>query len=153
VGSCLFRLAQIAAATGDQNTLRSLAAEAAALRKLLDRLPADHPHQSGIPLLEGWLALALGDSATAETALRQCIAVRAQVLGGDHRLTGYARTVLGGALLAQDRFDEAEAELLAGEKIVAAGYGPNHLMTKEARARLAELYERWGRSEQAVRWR
>jgi tetratricopeptide (TPR) repeat protein len=139
VGTCLFRLAQIAAADTDRDGLLLLRAEAERLRRASAALAADHPHRSGAALLSGYVALALGDAAAAEAPLRECVAIRLATLAEGHRLTAYAQTVLGGRLVMQGRADEARAVLPDAVARVRAGYGPGSLMTAEAESRLAAL--------------
>ncbi len=153
VGTCLLRLAQMGDATHDEGLLEELAREAGSLRRTAAALHPDHPHRSGAALLEGYVALARGDAAGAEPALRECVALRERLLGAEHRMTAYARTVLGASLVAQGRFDEAEPMLRASVPLVESFYGPHSFMTTEARSRLADLYAAMRQPEKAAAWR
>lgn len=64
-----------------------------------------------------------------------------------------ARSVLGSALLAQGRTDEAEPLLLAAPAVLADRTDAASKYTRQAIERVVELYERTGRPERASRWR
>ncbi len=152
-GTCLLRLSQIAIATDDRDALAGLGRDAERLEKLAAGLGADHPHRSGVLLLRGTIDLGLGAAAAAEQNLRECVTLRSRLLGEGHRMTAYARTVLGGALAALGRYDEAEPLLLASVPIVERQYGRATSMAAEARSRLVILYEATGRPDDADQWR
>jgi hypothetical protein len=61
--------------------------------------------------------------------------------------------VLGAALAAQGRFGEAEELLLAGFQALSEDRGEVSLYAREARDRVIELYERWGRPREAAAFR
>jgi len=61
-----------------------------------------------------------------------------------------ARSVLGESLTALGRYAEAEETLLATYALVRTGLGDEALMTVKVRERLIQLYEAWGRPEEAA---
>ena len=75
----------------------------------------------------------------------------------DNWLTFNARSLLGGALLGQKRYEEAEPLLLSGYKgliesedtIPPAG----KVRVKVALQRLVQLYEAWGKPSKAALWK
>ncbi len=87
---------------------------------------------------------------------RECLAIREQQLPDDWR-TFNARNLLGGSLLGQKKYAEAEPLLLSGyqgmkqreEKILAAG----RPRVPETLQRLVQLYEQTGRADQAAEWK
>jgi serine/threonine protein kinase/tetratricopeptide (TPR) repeat protein len=72
--------------------------------------------------------------------------------------THHARSLLGGALLGQKKYAEAEPSLIGGyeglkalgERIPAPTRG---LLTAELGERIVQLYEAWGQPEKAAEWR
>ncbi len=150
VGSCLYQQARIAAALRDEPTLRHLQVEAAILERANLKLPANHPHRSGLLLLTGFVEMNLGRPAAAETSLRECVRLRTEQLGSHNRITLYAQTVLGGCLALQGRFEEAETVLQEFVPQVEASYIPGSYMSAEARQRLVDLYTAWGKPELAA---
>lgn len=98
----------------------------------------------------------------AETVLRECIAVHERH-EPDMRTAYHTKGMLGAALLGQHKYDEAEPLLLAGYKglrevggdYVAQGYSayiPPDQRLIEASQRLVELYDAWGKPEEATKW-
>jgi hypothetical protein len=95
-------------------------------------------------------------SADAEPPLRQALAIRDKRQPGDWT-TFNTRSMLGGALLGQKKFADAERLLVQGyegmkrheEKIPPQG----KVRLAEALERLVQLYEATGREELAAAWR
>jgi serine/threonine protein kinase/tetratricopeptide (TPR) repeat protein len=113
------------------------------------------------PALAGDLA-ALGANlqqqdkwSEAERVLRECLAIRDKALPDD-RPRFNVMSLLGGALLGQGKFAEAEPLLLQGyqqmktrePKIPQDG----RRLTLEAAKRVVRLYEAWGKPDQAKGW-
>ena len=98
-----------------------------------------------------------GKFAQAEPLARECLALREIMIPDDWR-TFNARSLLGGCLLGQMKYAEAEPLLLSGyeglkqreDKILPAA---RELRLREALQRLAQLDEATGRPEQAAEWR
>ncbi len=94
--------------------------------------------------------------ADAEATLRDCLAIRQQQQP-DAWTTFNAQSMLGGALLGQKQYAEAEPLLLAGYaglKERAAKIPANEkLRLPEAADRLVELYAAWGKPAEAAKWR
>ena len=100
---------------------------------------------------------ASGDPAAAEPLLREAIGWYQETVGPRATDTANTRRMLGDCLTRQERFEEAEEELLAAHDILLApsmqsrGYRHPPPLTR-ARWGLAALYEAWGRPEEAARW-
>jgi tetratricopeptide (TPR) repeat protein len=120
-------------------------------------------YESGSPyhdhgaLAERTQALLLEEKfAEAEALAQECLALREKLIPDDWR-TSNARSLLGGALLGQKKYTEAEPLLLSGyegmtqrkEKIPAAG----KVRLKETLHRLVQLYDATGRADQAAEWK
>jgi hypothetical protein len=91
----------------------------------------------------------------AETILRECLAIREKAQPDDWS-TFNTRSQLGGILLGQGKFAEAEPLILAGYDGLGAratkipAQGKSRL--QEAAARVVNLYETWGRKDKANEW-
>ncbi|MCZ6654123.1 MAG: serine/threonine-protein kinase [Planctomycetota bacterium] len=90
--------------------------------------------------------------------LRQCLEIRLEILPGDHWLIFNTQSILGEALVGGGKYDEAEPLLLDGfagltnrEQEIPAQVREDRL--HEARERIVNLYESWGKVEQAAEWR
>jgi tetratricopeptide (TPR) repeat protein len=120
-------------------------------------------YQAGIPLHRDHAALARKVSALlvqgkfteAEPPARECLALREKLMPDDW-LTCNARSMLGGSLLGQKQYTEAEPLLVAAydgmklreDKIPANGKVRLH----ESLQRLVQLYEATGQTEKAAEW-
>jgi serine/threonine protein kinase len=92
----------------------------------------------------------------AESALRACLAVREKMTPQQWN-TFNTRSMLGGALLGQKKYGEAEPFVLdgyAGMKKQEKNIPPQgKVRLKEAGERLVDLYEAWGKKDEAAKWR
>src|SRR5205085_3919931 len=94
--------------------------------------------------------------AEAEPLLRECLAIRVQTQP-DVWSTFNTQSMLGGALLGQKKYAEAEPLLLAGyegmkqrEKTIPP---PGQIRIPEAIERLVQLYEATDNPDEAAKWR
>jgi eukaryotic-like serine/threonine-protein kinase len=104
----------------------------------------------------GLTLLQVRQPTEAEPLLRECLAIRESKAPDEWR-TFNAKSLLGGALLGQQKYAEAEPLLLQGYE------GMKQRETKipanakkrlaEAAERLATLYEAIGRADEARAWR
>jgi hypothetical protein len=103
----------------------------------------------------GRVLLAAGKSAEAEHVLRECL-VLGERLKADPAEMAIVQSLLGGALLAQQKFADAEPYLLQGyeELVPHEANLPAELRFRvtETLDRLARLYVLWGKKDQAARW-
>jgi hypothetical protein len=99
---------------------------------------------------------------TAEVVLRECLNIREKVVQRPHTMlpkwvVQYTRSMLGGALLGQKKFLEAELLLLdAAEKLLAEeGSVPTTRRgdIQQALDRVVMLYTAIGNAEKAAEWR
>ena len=90
----------------------------------------------------------------AEPLIRECIEIRDRVLEPDDRwLIDNARSILGSCLAGQERYEEAERILLDSyDKLRSSILVPADNQRK-ARERVIELYEKWGRTDEADKFR
>jgi len=63
------------------------------------------------------------------------------------------QSVYGHALARLGQFEVAQEHLLNSIEPIRESRGPDHYRTAQALYRLVDLYERWGKPEEARRWR
>lgn len=85
----------------------------------------------------------------AEGLLRESLALREQSLPPGHWLIANTRSLLGEALLTQDRLEEAEPLLLDSQAALATSPETTPQRLDEATQRVLLLYEKWGKPQQA----
>jgi eukaryotic-like serine/threonine-protein kinase len=113
-------------------------------------------HDDGLLAERARDLLVQGKFAEAEPVARECLALREKQVPDNWR-TFNARSMLGGSLLGQKKYAEAEPLLLAGyegmkqreDKIPVAG----KVRLKETMQRLVQLYETTNRPDQAAEWK
>ncbi len=99
-------------------------------------------------------ALARMDSLdAAERWLRESLAVRRANLPPGHFLLASSESILGDLLRMRKQYPRAESMLVAAERALVAARGERAPIVADARKRLVDLYDAWGRPEQAARWR
>ncbi len=104
----------------------------------------------------GWTLLRQQKAADAERVLRACVPMREQQDPDAWHTLNFAST-LGGALLAQKKFAEAEPLLLKGYEGLKAREAripvPDQFFLREASERLVQLYDATGQKDRAGEWR
>jgi tetratricopeptide (TPR) repeat protein len=88
--------------------------------------------------------------AEAEPILRECLQIRTAKIPNDP-LRYNAISMLGGSLLGQGRYDEAEPLLVEGYEKMAPSFAAERRL--QALERIVDLYESWGRHEDARTWK
>jgi hypothetical protein len=92
----------------------------------------------------------------AEPLLRSCLAIRRKAQADDWS-TFHAESMLGGSLLGQKRFAEAEPSILSGYEGMKKREERIPTQAKagltEAARRVIQLYESWGKPDEAAQWR
>jgi tetratricopeptide (TPR) repeat protein len=96
--------------------------------------------------------LSRGDTLAAEPYHRRRVDIYTETLGAGHAWTGFAQAVLATCLTAMQRFNEAERLLLGAYATLRETSGEQNSYTQDARARLARLYEAWGKPELAMQY-
>jgi hypothetical protein len=94
--------------------------------------------------------------AEAETILRECLTIREKAQP-DQWSTFTTRSMLGGSLLGQQKFADAEPLILAGYEGMKAREAkippPGRPRVAEGGERVIRLYEEWGKKDKAAEWR
>ncbi len=119
-------------------------------------LPKDSPQLASILAQTGMGLLVLDKRSDAEPFLRECLAIR-EKSQPDAWNTFNTKSQLGGALLGQKNYADAEPLLLAGyegmkerEKTLPP---LGKIRLPEALDRLVQLYEATGKKDEAAKWR
>jgi hypothetical protein len=118
--------------------------------------PNDSPQLAGSLAQHGRILLELKAYANAEPLLRECLAI-CEKTEPDVWTTFHSRSQLGGALLGQKKYGEAEPLIDSGyegmkarePKIPPAGQP----QFTEASERVVKLYEAWGKPDKVALWR
>jgi tetratricopeptide (TPR) repeat protein len=130
------------------------------LRDFLSRqrktTPPDSPALAATLAQLGLILLLQQDWSEAESALRECLKIR-EVKFPDDWSRFNTMSQLGGALLGQGRYAEAQPLIVRGYEGLKSREAkippPAKARLPEAAERVIELYEAWGQPEQATRWR
>jgi serine/threonine protein kinase/tetratricopeptide (TPR) repeat protein len=127
-----------------------------ALRKRREKLGPDHPNTlDSMSDLAGVYAL-MGQYEDSVSLLRECLVIREKTQPDDYA-TFNTKSLLGGSLLGQKKYAEAEPLLLSGyeglkqreEKIPPI----RKVCLREALDRVVQLYDAWGKKDKADEWR
>lgn len=90
----------------------------------------------------GEIAQLRGQFIVAEQLFRTALAGYQKQLQADHVLIAFAKSLLGGCLTEQDKFDEAEPLLLAGYQGIVASPSSRPQRITEALDRVIRLYQK-----------
>jgi eukaryotic-like serine/threonine-protein kinase len=119
-------------------------------------LPNDSPHLAHVLAQDGIILLQIKAYADSEPLLRECLAIHEKTQP-DLWNTFNTKSMLGGALLGQKKYAEAEPLLIAGyegmkqRESTMPPQAKVHLTT--ALERIVQLYEATDKPAEAARWR
>jgi tetratricopeptide (TPR) repeat protein len=106
----------------------------------------------------GWSLIQQGRWSEVGPVLHESLAIRERLLP-DHWTTFNTRSLLGGSLMGQKKYAEAEPLILSGyegmkarEAAISPPYN-KQLLLPEAAERVVKLYEAWGKMDKAAEWR
>jgi tetratricopeptide (TPR) repeat protein len=115
-----------------------------------------HPATTGALEALGEILLRQNRYAEAEPLLKEALANRTSK-SADQWEKYNCQSLLGASLEGQRRYGDAEPLLLSGFQGLsnreAAIPAPNRVVLEHARERIVQLYEAWGKPEQAADWR
>jgi len=89
----------------------------------------------------------------AENWLRESLALRRANYDSGHYLIASSESILGEHLALRKQFPQAETLLLRSERALVSARGEKAPIVADARKRIVELYDAWGKSDEAARWR
>jgi serine/threonine protein kinase len=120
------------------------------------KLGPDHPDTAAIMGNLADAYLKFGQPAKAASMLREELAIQEKTQP-DGWATFDTRSLLGGALLAQKEYADAEPLLLKGyqgmKEREARIPAPSRVRRIQALERLVRLYDEWGKKDEAAKWR
>lgn len=151
LATTLNTLAELLARRGEYDEAESLCAEALVIRR--KRLSGDHPRVAGSLAVMGRIHLGRNDAAGAELLFRESVAIYRKKLHEDHPKLAGARLEWGTCLVALGRYAEAEKEMLGGLRAMVDALGAGHPSARSALQDIVDLYEAWGKAEEASRFR
>ena len=129
----------------------------AEIRRAIDILrPAlgeGHPNLARSEAALGKILVESGRFVEGEEVLRSALAVQVATLPAGHRRIHLTNVYIAQALLGQQRFAEAEAPLLDAYRFYVESRGAESESARDAAETLVELYEGWGRPEEAMPYR
>ena len=88
----------------------------------------------------------------AEPLFSFAVAAAKRSLPEGHWHTGVFLTGHGRCLAALERYEDGERALLDAHQVLATALGPNHERTVKAIGALADLYDAWGKPDEAAAW-
>lgn len=136
---------------GDLAAAEPLYREALAMRRKV--LPPGHDEIADSMVGLADLLNDKHDGKDAETLVREALEMlRKKLPAGNWRIAD-AESVLGGSLTTQRRFAEAEPLLLSSYPIIKEKRGEREPRAKRALARLADLYQAWGKPDKVALYR
>ena len=94
-----------------------------------------------------------GRATEAETRIRQSLELTRSIYPEGSWQIAFAQSTLGECLVEQQRFAEAEPELLAADKVMRSVWGDTNFYPLDSANRIVRLYDGWGRSEKASPYR
>lgn len=116
-------------------------------------LKDSHPAVAASMSLLGRALDRLDSLDSAERWLRESLRIRKVNYPEGHFLIASSEGQVGAHLVLRGQYAEAEKILLKSEKDLIAARGEQAPIIADARKRLVELYEKWGKAEQANLWR
>jgi serine/threonine protein kinase len=120
------------------------------------KLGADYPSRVWFMNEAATCLLKMKRFDEAETVVRECLALRMRTDSSDWWIA-QTKSQLGQTLTGRKRYAEAEELLLKAQKDLVACKdkmpGRFHRYIDEAGQALADLYDAWGKKEQAAEWR
>jgi tetratricopeptide (TPR) repeat protein len=148
VARTLNNLAETLRARGDSAAAEPLCREALEIRRRV--LPPGHTELADSLIILAMILIERGDAQAAEPALRECLDIRQQALPAGHWLIADTASVLGSCLATLRQYERAEPLLIESYPVIRAARGDADSRTREALARIVELYTAWGKPEQAA---
>ncbi|MHB1328049.1 MAG: serine/threonine-protein kinase [Gemmatimonadales bacterium] len=146
----LYTYADFLLRAGRYQDAARLTREVVALR---DRSLGDaHPLVAASMAVLGRALDQLDSLAVGERWLQESLTLRKTHLPENHWLIASSESILGEHMTRAGRYTEAEQRLLASERRLVELRGESAPIVVDARTRLVDLYQAWGKPEQAAQW-
>lgn len=150
VGGLMTSLANILNEDGKYSEALRLFTEA---NEILEKtLPAEHPNRAYSLVGLGLALTNLNRFDEAIPYLRRAVALRRAGLPEGHWMTGIAESSLGLCLYRQGKYADAEEPLMSGYTFLEQHFGNDSDRVQKALSRVVDLYEQWGKKEEAARY-
>jgi tetratricopeptide (TPR) repeat protein len=148
VGIDLNNLGNLLAKIGKAEDGEPLLREAVAILK-----KENHPALFTIMANLGELISKKGDPTAAESVLAEAVTMGLKAMGDQNQDVAKARSKYGACLILLKKYDRAEEELRAALPIFEQSLGPQNEGTQGVIRSLVELYQVWGKEDQARAFR
>ena len=112
-----------------------------------------YDHYPTVLIVKGLSLTRSGAAKTGETLLRDAVARRNATLSVEHFWVAAANGALGECLTTQKRYEEAEDLLRKSYESLKTSQEPDSPRLGLARQRLVLLYEKWGKTDLAAKYR
>lgn len=116
-------------------------------------LAAEHPKLSDQMVNLGRLMMADNRLTDSEAMLQKALPLQKKMLPDGHPKIGITQSLLGANLSQQMKFDQAEPLLLEGHKLLSEATDAHPEDLRNARQRIVEMYQKWGKKKEADKWR
>jgi eukaryotic-like serine/threonine-protein kinase len=150
VGHDMSNLADLLYARGQFDEAERLYRQAIDIYKTT--LPDNHQYVAAALTGLGRIFAEGGDTFRVSALIERAVSIWRKELPEDHWQIARSRAVLGKSMLQQGKFAEAEPILLQNYAILEKQRGTNDPGTRQVRAWLAQLYEHWGKPNDAARY-
>lgn len=147
----IHHLAKLSHAMGDLDLAERRCRDALDIRR--QALRPGHPAIGSSLHTLGAILLERGHAEQAELVVRDALRIRVSALPPSDWRIHYTRNMLGGCLTALQRFEEAQPLVVESLAAMRDVFGDKDKRTQKARARVIDLYEAWGRPEDAATFR
>lgn len=151
VGTSLNNLAGVLRRTGAYDEAEALFLEAADVYR--KALGDDHFWVSIVLVNLAKVYELRGNCEAVLPVLNECLAIRRAHVPEGHWRIAEVDCRLGACLTAFGRYEEAAPLLTEGYPIIAEQRGKQHRITRGVLKEVIQLYEQWGKPDEAARWR
>ncbi len=146
-----YYLAGVYADAGDWVRAEQSAREA--LGRYQQLFPSDHVFIARPLTRLGWALVELHRYEEAEPLLVEALQIREKRKPPGHWKTAKTKSILGSCYVGLGRFEGAEPLLRDSYPLIAQARGSDHRRSQQALQRILDLYEVWGKPEQAAQYR
>jgi len=114
---------------------------------------AEHPATIAMMNTLAGLHQQLGHNDEADAIIAEAVSIAERVFGPDDWRTGLMLVKQGIGYQRAERFEDAESVLLRAHTNIEGALGPDEKFTHQAERALTNLYDAWGKPDEAAAWR